>query len=92
MSNRLDATVGDNRHAELSGIGGHLIDGRGLGTAAGHHLLGDANGARAHAHAQAIDAGLDEIFGLSTGNHCKLKKKGRWHYYWLLSFKSRTHN
>ena len=42
----------------------HLVDGRSLGTANSHDLLGDADGAAAHANAKAVGTGVNEILRL----------------------------
>lgn len=41
-------------------------------------FLGDANGTAAHAHSQGINAGVDEVLGLSSCDHCT-EKWGRSH-------------
>mmetsp|Transcript_74333 Transcript_74333/g.187935 ORF Transcript_74333/g.187935 Transcript_74333/m.187935 type:complete len:373 (-) Transcript_74333:603-1721(-) len=59
-----DAPVGQDRDAISPGDLRHVVDRRGLSTAASAHLLSGANGADPHAHAQAINTALDEVFCL----------------------------
>jgi hypothetical protein len=59
-----DAAVCDHGHAELRRELRDRVDRRRLRAADRHHLLRDADAARAHAHAQAIRAGRNELRGL----------------------------
>ena len=69
MPRRGDATIRNARHTKLAGNAGHVVDSSGLGTAHSTHLLGSADGAAAHAHAETVHACQDEVIGLSGGHH-----------------------
>ena len=43
----------------------------------GHHFLRNANRSAAHAHAQPIHTGIDQILGLSSSHHCTCEMKKR---------------
>ena len=69
VADGLDAAVGDDGHAVARRVLGDLVDGRRLGAAHRHHLLRDADGPGAHAHAQPVGAGLDEVARLRHADH-----------------------
>ena len=72
VPHRADAAVGQRGHAELARVVGDLVDGSRLGPTAGHHLLGDANRAGAHAHAKCVGAGVDQVLRLRLSDHYSL--------------------
>ena len=61
MADILDATIGNARDPTPCRILTDFVDGGALGSTNSHHFLCDANRARAHANAQGVDAGIDQI-------------------------------
>lgn len=68
MPRRGDAAVRDAGHAELARDAGDVVDRCGLCTPHRAHLLGGADGAAAHAHAQAVHACPDQVVRLAGGD------------------------
>ncbi len=64
VPDRLNPAVGDDRHAESSGVFRHLVHGCRLTSPDRHNLLRDTNGSAAHANAKSVNSGVDEVFGL----------------------------
>lgn len=69
MTAVLNTSVGNDGHAVRASGARGLEDSGGLAATDGAHLLGGADGPRAHAHAQAVDASLDQAVGLPAGHN-----------------------
>ncbi len=68
MSRRSDAAIRNARHPKLAGNARYVVDGSGLRATHGAHLLRGADGAAAHAHADTVHAGLDQMQRLARGD------------------------
>lgn len=68
-------TVAAEVHIQRGHQRAHLENGSGLRTAASHNLLGDADGAAAHANAQAVSTSINQILGLCGYKGQKRKKQ-----------------
>mmetsp|Transcript_36982 Transcript_36982/g.54166 ORF Transcript_36982/g.54166 Transcript_36982/m.54166 type:complete len:346 (+) Transcript_36982:249-1286(+) len=64
-----DAAVGDHGHAEPPGHARRVVHRRGLRAPHGTHLLRGADGADAHAHAQAVHPAADQVVRLPRRHH-----------------------
>lgn len=64
-----DTTVSPDGNPELVGKLGNGVDGRSLRTTNSSDLLGNADGARAHANTEGVSASSDELSGLLAGDN-----------------------
>mmetsp|Transcript_31015 Transcript_31015/g.66715 ORF Transcript_31015/g.66715 Transcript_31015/m.66715 type:complete len:550 (-) Transcript_31015:64-1713(-) len=60
-----NAAICQDRDSELTGELSDVVDGRGLGSAAGADFLCGADGADAHPHSESVGAAVDEILRLT---------------------------
>lgn len=63
-ADRSDPAISDDWNTKPPCILGHLVHGRALGAAARHNFLCDADATTAHANAESVGTGVNEVLGL----------------------------